>query len=241
MPPITDPDTLAKLIELNCTALSTAEAMQLATNGRDDAVRRRSVLRASLVTHVATKPGAAPSLVGELSAALAADPNAAASPEWSSRLVEGEATAAAALLTWQGQKSAFEHAIARLDAEIAEIEPKLARSVETSRLAYEEFNLAARTALCNELGVRFDDLYRDVLGPLDALNDAIHGAARGLSFDSLLAFGYSEAGSVFHTRKLYPAPDRSLARSALAAFRTKLAEVPGRTEKRLATTNAGPK
>ncbi len=224
MPPITDPTKLAELVDLNQASLDAYAAVQTRAAERNEAIGRRDSLREQLAAHNRAEPAAAPNTADELSAALASDPNAAASSDWSDKLIEGEAAASAARATWQGRRTVFVQAIVRVDGEVAELEAIWVKAELASEEVAQAFYHAARSALVREMELRFDDFYQAVLGPLDGLNSAIGGRAAGISPDSVLAIGYGHAGSIFHTRKLFPAADRAIARQALANFRLRLNE-----------------
>ena len=250
MPPIiTDADDRARIVRLHEAVDAAREAVATAMDIAAAAAAKVSQLKRALADHDAAKPTDDPALADELSELLAANPTAAASADWTGRLLESQGKQADALAAWQGKRTIILQALDKVEAERR---PKV-EAVTEAKAAHEQawsaFVNASRPVMFAELERQFPAFYNAVLGPIEALSNA----RQIYSFQSVLLTGRSpyltpestlsvhlnpppekmHIGGIPTYLNLFPSKSNTDFAPVMAAFRERLREPePVKSEKR---------
>lgn len=237
MPPISNPETLARVARLSAGVDAAAAVVQAAQADVNDAAKRERDLHAAQTEHAALEPAQDPDVTAELAQVLADNPTAAASADWEGRLREAQDATAAALSAWRGKRTIIAQALASVAEQLATRREALTKAKRLHEIAWEGFVNVARDAMTTELEARWGDFYGAVMGPLDALNQArrlyanepVHsGPRRSVTGDSVLAIGTPQNGNIHYDVKLYPSPATVDLFGVLAGFRASLTAKPKR-------------
>lgn len=233
MPPITNQETLKRIAGLSASVDKAAAAVQEAQASVNEAATRDRDLRTTLANHDRAEPAPNPDLTDELSQMLAANPAAAASADWEGRLREAQDVTAAAITAWKGKRTIIMQALDRVAGELTERREALTAAKSAHELAWAGFVNAARDAMLVELEARWPDFYAQVMGPIDALNQARRlysgepvyaGPRRRILGESSLAIGSpASVGSQLDVQ-LYPSPPSADLSGVMSAFRAELAQ-----------------
>lgn len=233
--PVSNPETLKTLAALSAGVDTAASEVSAAREAARECSSRQSELANALAEHDAAKPTADVGDADELSAALAANPAAAKSADWTGRLRKTQAEAERAFADWSGKRTVFDQALAKVSSEIAAAAERVTAAESAHERAWEQFVTAAYSAMLDEFEARWAEFHDSVLGPLDALNNArllyssgtvMRGMRRRLSEFSVgieTPFDPPKPYSPYSFEKLYPGDDAGAAAACLVAFRSALA------------------
>jgi hypothetical protein len=237
LPPISNPEALARVARLSADVDAAAVVVQAAQADVNDAAKRERDLRAAQTEHAAIEPAQDPDVTAELAQLLADNPTAAASADWEGRLREAQDATAAALSAWRGKRTIIAQALSSVSDQLTARREALAEAKRLHEIAWEGFVNVALDVMTAELEARWGDFYGAVMGPLDALNQArrlyanepvYSGPRRSVTHDSVLAIGTPKNGSIHYDVMLYPSPRTADLFGILAGFRASLTTKPKR-------------